>query len=74
MAQILKEYYIYGEDEIGNFTGNFKVGDYVKIKTYDIEFKCCITRITEEEVVVENDDYEEFRINILDILEIYELY
>lgn len=74
MVQIITEYYILSEDEFGNFLNNIHVGDYVKIKTYDREFKCFIREIAKEEIVVENDDYEEFTINILDILEIHELY
>lgn len=74
MSKILAEYYIYGEDEFGNFTGNFKVGDYVMIRTYVTKFKCVIREITEEEVRVEDDDFEEFVLNISDILEIYNLF
>ena len=74
MVKILTEYYIYGEDELGNFTGNFKIGDYVIIKTYDKKFKCIIRDIREKEIVVEDNDYEEILINISDILEIYDLF
>lgn len=74
MSKILVEYYIYGENELGDFTGNFKVGDYVKIKTYDKKFKCIIREITEEEVVVEDDDFEEFTFNVSEILEVYNLF
>lgn len=74
MSKILAEYYIYGENELGDFTGNFKIGDYVLIKTYDKKFKCIIREITEEEVVVEDDDYEEITINISDILAVYNLF
>ncbi len=74
MSKILAEYYIYGENELGDFTGNFKIGDYVSIKTYDKKFKCIIREITEEEVVVEDDDYEEITINISDILAVDDLF
>lgn len=74
MATILAEYYIYGEDEFGNFTGNFKIGDYVIIETYDKKFKCVIRDIREEEVVVEDDDEEEIIINISDIFIIHHLF
>lgn len=74
MVKILTEYYIYGEDELGNFTGNFNIGDYVIIKTYDKKFKCIIRDIREKEIVVEDNDYEEILINISDILEIYDLF
>lgn len=74
MSKILSEYYIYGENELGDFTGNFKVGDYVKIKTYDKKFKCTIKEISEEEIVVEDDEFEEFTLNISGILEIHDLF
>ena len=74
MSKILAEYYIYGEDELGNFTGNFKVGDYVRIKTYDKNFKCIIREITEEEIKVEDNDFKEFIFNISEIEEIYNLF
>lgn len=74
MVKILAEYYIYGEDEFGNFTGNFKIGDYVIIETYDKKFKCVIREIIEDEIVIEDDDYEEIIINISDILEIHDLF
>lgn len=74
MSKVLAEYYIYGENELGDFTGNFKVGDYVAIKTYDKKFKCVIREITEEEVRVEDDDFEEFVLNISEILAVYDLF
>ncbi|WP_297993996.1 mechanosensitive ion channel domain-containing protein [uncultured Clostridium sp.] len=74
MVEILAEYYIYGEDELGNFTGNFNIGDYVIIETYDKKFKCIIRDIREKEIVIEDDDYEEIIINISDILEIHNLF
>jgi len=74
MAKILAEYYIYGEDEFGNFTGNFKVGDCVMIRTYDKKFKCSILDISAETMLVEDEDYKRFVINILEILEIHDLF
>ncbi len=74
MVKILAEYYIYGEDELGNFTGNFNIGDYVIIETYDKKFKCIIRDIREKEIVVENDEEEEIIINISDIFIIHHLY
>lgn len=74
MSKILAEYYIYGENELGDFTGNFKVGDYVIMKTYDKKFKCIIREITEEQVMVEDDDFEEIIINISEILAVYNLF
>lgn len=74
MLKILAEYYIYGENELGDFTGNFKVGDYVIMKTYDKKFKCIIREITEEQVMVEDDDFEEIIINISEILAVYNLF
>ena len=74
MSKILAEYYIYGENELGDFTGNFKVGDYVIMKTYDKKFKCSIREITKEQVMVEDDDFEEIIINISEILAVYNLF
>lgn len=71
MSRILKDVYIYGKDKLSNF----KVGDYVRIKTYDKNIKCIIKEITDDEdVKVEDDDFEEFTFSTSDILDIYDLF
>lgn len=75
MSKILKEYYIYGDDGIGNFTGNFKVGDYVRIETHNKDIKCVIREVTiDEDIKVEDDNYEEHVFNITEIVGIYDVF
>lgn len=74
MAKILRELSIYGENECGDFTGRFVVGDYVSIKTYNNKFKCYIVKISEDVVDVETDNYEVLSLKVSEIVEIFELF